>query len=603
MAKIKRTKDNLFFMPKGAFIRNGKYVYINISNKYIPTSQKKSKSGRGYTGHESVCIGVLQNPNSSDSRLFYANDKYRASNSSDSSDFSDDLPRYDDGISVGLYSWVCRASEEIGLTDTLLEVFGEEDTKLILDCATYILCEEKAIMQHFPSWARDHLLSSDHTPDDKYMGQFLKNNLSISKIKLFREKWFVLKIGDGYVFLCYDSTNVNCQAEGVFIVQKGHAKDDPDLNQVNTDYVVRQSDGLPVTYLHSPGSVTDIAQAQEMIKFIKDVKERYGKDVRVCLVCDRGYISIKNVKDMDGAEIPYILMLRTNFELYDELASSAIDKIKTYKNELECDDGDEKYGLTMKCTLYDDGPECCAHVIWSAERYRGKRREVTSKLEKERKELRDFIESSQGKTYTEKELKREFKHVPSYFILQTEPGEPRIEERKKRGRGTGTVKVEIPTLRVTGFIDNEEGINRIYQKSGIMILVTRDEMTVQECMAAYKKRDCVEKVFMALKSHLGMDRIGVTTEEAMHGKGLLWFVAAILHSVLFNSTAKLRIRDRKRYTVPAMLDGLESLKADRNLTTRKYEKRYKLTRVQTNILQQWNITEDDVNKMLEDLVI
>ena len=64
-------------------------------------------------------------------------------------------------------------------------------------------------------------------------------------------------------------------------------------------------------------------------------------------------------------------------------------------------------------------------------------------------------------------------------------------------------------------------------------------MTVQETIEAYSKRDCVEKVFESLKSHLGMDKIGVTTEEAMHGKGFIWFIASILHSLMFMKRKRL----------------------------------------------------------------
>ena len=120
-------------------------------------------------------------------------------------------------------------------------------------------------------------------------------------------------------------------------------------------------------------------------------------------------------------------------------------------------------------------------------------------------------------------------------------------------------------------------------------------MTAQEANDAYAKRDCVEKTFEALKSHLGMDKIGVTTEEAMHGKGLVWFVASILHALLFNTTASLRVTDRKHYTVPAMIDQLESIKADRNLATGKRERRYKLTSKQLKILRFWKIDEEFVD--------
>ena len=188
--------------------------------------------------------------------------------------------------------------------------------------------------------------------------------------------------------------------------------------------------------------------------------------------------------------------------------------------------------------------------------------------------------------------------IPSYFQLNIEKGEPRYVEKKKRGRWSGTKTVEIETVKILGYQDDEAAINRLYQKAGIMITVSRVQMTAQEANDAYAKRDCVEKTFEALKSHLGMDKIGVTTEEAMHGKGLVWFVTSILHALLFNMTAPLRVTDRKHYTVPAMIDQMEAIKADRNLSTGKRERRYKLTSRQQKILHFWKINEEIVDSKI-----
>ena len=328
MARIDRSESNLFPWPKGAYIRNKSYVYINTNNKYVSPSEKKEKGTRGYTGHDSICIGVTFDPQRPNIKKLYANPNYRATLVPVE---LPDPPKVADSLSVGLTCWIAEASDQSGLTEDLTAAFGETETQLILDLVAYMLSKESAVMQHFPAWAREHVLFSGDIKDDTFIGRFLKDSLTIPRIKKFRENWAVRNIGDGRVYLCYDSTNVNCQAEGVFIVQRGHAKDDPNLAQVNTDYVIRQSDGLPLTYLHSPGSVTDIAQASEMIRFISHIKKQSGKDVSLCLICDRGYISETNLKHMDEAGLEYILMLRTNFSKYDELADSVIDIIKSYK--------------------------------------------------------------------------------------------------------------------------------------------------------------------------------------------------------------------------------------------------------------------------------
>ena len=595
MAKISRTESNLFTMPRGAYLRNQSYVYVNTTNKYVPPSAKKEKGGRGYTGHDSVCIGVIQDPDKPEIRKFYANAKYRELFLSEE---LPDPPKFADSLSVGLHCWIREASIQSGLAEDLTGAFGEDAASLILDLCAYMLSRESAVMQHVPSWSRDHVLFSEDKPDDSFLGRFLKSSLSIPKIALFREKWAVRNIGDGKVYLCYDSTNVNSQADGVFIVQKGHAKDDPSLYQVNTDYVVRQSDGLPLTYLHSPGSVTDIAQAQEMIRFMDRMKKSSGiENISLCLICDRGYISGKNLRHMDQSGIGYILMLRTNFSLYEHLADSVIDEIKSYKHELVSDDGDERYGMTRECTLYEGGPVCYAQIMWSNERYLSRRGEVASQLKAEREKLEAFISASEGKSFLPKALE----WIPSYFNLQTKPGIPVTEERKKRGRGKGTKTVTLDTLQVIGYEDDEAAINRLYQKAGIVILITSDSLTAQETLMAYSKRDCVEKTFQALKSHLGMDKIGVTTEEAMHGKGLVWFTASILHALMFARTAPLRSTDRKHYTVPAMIEELEAIKADKDLRTNKRSRRYKLTRRQQNILKLWEIDENYIDEEIANL--
>ncbi len=592
MARIDRSESNLFPWPKGAYIRNKSYVYINTNNKYVSPSEKKEKGTRGYTGHDSICIGVTFDPQNPNIRKLYANPNYRATLVPVD---LPDPPKVADSLAVGLTCWIAEASDQSGLTEDLVTAFGETETQLILDLVAYMLSKESAVMQHFPAWAREHVLFSADIKDDTFIGRFLKDALTIPRIKKFREGWAVRNIGDGRIFLCYDSTNVNCQAEGVFIVQRGHAKDDPTLAQVNTDYVIRQSDGLPLTYLHSPGSVSDIAQASEMIRFISRVKRLSGKDVSLCLICDRGYISETNLKHMDAAGLEYILMLRTNFSKYDELADSVIDMIKSYKYELQNDDDDERYGLTRECVLYEGGPTCHAQIIWSAERYRSKRESVKNTVTDERMKLEAFIAENKGKSFEQKELE----WVPSYFRLQLEKGESRYEEKKKRGRYGGTKTVEIETVKVTGYSDDEAAINRLYLKAGIMITISRVQMTAQEANDAYAKRDCVEKTFAALKSHLGMDKIGVTTEEAMHGKGMVWFAASILHALLFNASAPLRATDRKHFTVPAMIDQMEAIKADRNLATGKRERRYKLTSKQQKIFHFWKIDEEKVDNRIE----
>ena len=292
-------------------------------------------------------------------------------------------------------------------------------------------------------------------------------------------------------------------------------------------------------------------------------------------------------------------MLRSDMAKYCEIADQCVDSIRSYRNLLETPDDKELYGMTVKCDeLYKNGPECYAQVLWSSERYNNKRKEAIAVIDNERKEVEKLVNESTGRSFNEKDLKKLVNQVPAYFERMLEPGEPEIVIQKKRGRGEGTKEVSRPTFRITGYQENTTAIDREIMKAGIIVMVSKDEMTAQEAEDRHHKRDCVEKAFEALKSHLEMDKIGVTAEETMHGKWCIWFVASILHALLFHGTAELRVKDRKSYTAPQMIDYLEAIEADRDLNTGKYKRWYKLTKKQSSILACHDTDEAAIDELI-----
>lgn len=150
-------------------------------------------------------------------------------------------------------------------------------------------------------------------------------------------------------------------------------------------------------------------------------------------------------------------------------------------------------------------------------------------------------------------------------------------------------------------VRNIENIDFSTKKLGFRILVSSEKMDICETIEAYSKRDCVEKVFMALKSFLGMEKIGVDSEDSTHTKMLIWFVAAILHSLVFNRTAELREEDRKNFTVPSIIDLLEEISADKNLNTGKYKRRFRPIKKQNCIMKSLGLTIDKIDSYISEL--
>ncbi len=48
-----------------------------------------------------------------------------------------------------------------------------------------------------------------------------------------------------------------------------------------------------------------------------------------------------------------------------------------------------------------------------------------------------------------------------------------------------------------------------------------------------------------------------------------------------------------------MVDQLEAIKADKDLKTGKYKRRYKITKIQNNILKQWKIDENHIDDRIK----
>lgn len=114
MARIDRNDSNLYEMPKGSYLRNQRYVYINTSSKYVTASERKTEGTRGYKDHDSKCIGVIKDPSDESCRMFYANKTYKEQFLSDSENEmaneekkeDPDPPTFADSLSIGLNSWI-----------------------------------------------------------------------------------------------------------------------------------------------------------------------------------------------------------------------------------------------------------------------------------------------------------------------------------------------------------------------------------------------------------------------------------------------------------------------------------------------------------------
>lgn len=276
---------------------------------------------------------------------------------------------------------------------------------------------------------------------------FLRRDILFYFIK---KKWACHVLDDGRVFVCYDSTNVNSQAEGIFIVQKGHAKDDPDKDQVNTEYTIRQRDGMPVTFKNFPGSLNDMAEASDVITELRNLQDGLDTEVKfhIIMIADRGYVSEENITEMRNAGLGFILMLRKNMEIVDEVLDAHVSEVKITENY---DEETGRFGLSFAQKLFeDDKQNTCFHIAWDGELER-----------KHRDELMKYVAAAEHRLQNAEKrhtrmTKQELDNDRTYFDIQCHEEGTLIV--KKRGRGAGEDK-EVPSYVIDSFARNRKAID------------------------------------------------------------------------------------------------------------------------------------------------
>lgn len=120
-------------------------------------------------------------------------------------------------------------------------------------------------------------------------------------------------------------------------------------------------------------------------------------------------------------------------------------------------------------------------------------------------------------------------------------------------------------------------------------------MTVAQALDLYKGRDASEKLFRGDKSYLGNRSFGVHTNESVHAKIFIEFVALIIRNRFYSCLKEqMQKSGRKNYmTVPAAIRELENIELIRQ-SDRGYRMDHAVTAAQKEILKAFNMTAANV---------
>ena len=129
--------------------------------------------------------------------------------------------------------------------------------------------------------------------------------ISVDDSVEFQNEWNALKKNKDKIYISYDSTNKNCQAGDIELVEYGHAKVDKGLPVFNYSIDYDCNNREPLFYEGYPGSIVDVSQLQCML----DKAMAYGYK-NAGFILDRGYFSRENIKYMDKCGYDFVIMVK-----------------------------------------------------------------------------------------------------------------------------------------------------------------------------------------------------------------------------------------------------------------------------------------------------
>lgn len=532
-------------------IKGTTYIYYEYARIYL-----KDKK---YNTPKRICIGK-QIPGQP--ALMLPNDKFLRT--FPQAVLPEEKSNYRSGcLRIGAYIVLRKIIADYRLDLMLARILGS-DAGLFLDLAVYSIITEDNAGQYYPDYAFNHPLMTEDMRiySDSKVSDLLAKTTVDQRIRFLNE-WNEKRDHREKIYISYDSTNKNCQAGDIDMVEFGHPKDDQGKEIFNYSIAYDRNNREPLYYEAYPGSIVDISQ----LKYTLEKAKGYGYK-HVGFILDRGYFDKENIQFMDESGYDFVIMVKGMKKLVREVVLQAKgtfeedrrNSIRTYKVS----------GTTVKRKLYaDDDRERYIHIFYDDSKKKAERERFEDKIDRMGKKLQECMG----------EPIRPGGEYPKYFDL-VYWHEGQEDEKFMSG------------------IERAGVINEEIRLCGYFVIVTSAQMSAEDALNLYKSRDGSEKVFRGSKSYLGAKSERVYSNESVDTKLFIEFVATIIRCKMYALLKdEMNRQDKKQnyMTVPAAIKELEKIEMLKGADN-EYRLDYAVTATQKAILKAFGMTATNVQK-------
>ena len=470
-------------------------------------------------------------------------------------------------LNIGTYVVLHKLIQDCKLKEILDEYMDEKDTGFLLDLACYSIIEENNAGQYYPDYAYEHAL---FTPDmkiytDLKVSDFL-HGLKPEQSVGFLNSWNRSKNKRQKIYLSYDSTNKNCQAGDIDLVEYGNAKVDAGLPIFNYSVACDSANREPLFYELYPGSLNDVSQ------LICMTNKAHGYGYRnIGFILDRGYFSKKNLAYMDQNGYSFLIMVKGMKDFICGIIEGNQGDFENSRGRYI--DRYDVYGTTVKRFLCEgDTKKRNFHIYYSDGKAYSEKQEIKQRIRR----LKKYLDSCVGK-----ECVPFGPEIRKYFHLNYE----------KDGK----------TLKLAE--ENTSAVEKELSLAGYFAIVSSDNMTAREAIELYKSREASEKLFRSDKSYLGNNSMRVHSDEALSSKVFIQFIALILRSRIYTALKEKSEKMLKKpnyLTVPVALKELEKIVMIRQLDG-VYRLDHAVTATQKIILDAFGLNEGNVRYQAKEI--
>ena len=494
-----------------------------------------------------------------------------------------DISWSDETIRVGVTYAAWKTAEKMKILDDLTAVFGEEKGRYLLALAAYKL-DGGGAMMNFEDWVAQVWLPDIEPRDGRRISELLAK-LTVTQFEEYYKKRYdrANERQAGAVTLSFDCTSISTYSTTITDAAWGHAKQNPELRQVNYMVVCDHASGDVVYAYAYDGSINDKAILPTIYLQMQSANLSLKDNI---LVTDRGFQSIYNTQKAINLKLKYIQFLNLNEgavraqlrrnakALKDPIAHNnprmGICGVRVADHWTEqTEDGyqlqleahlhlyrDAVVAQTEADDLYRDVLDVVDRKNEEVQRQRDQEKLVAEATEKA-KELGNTKEAKALIDKAKKEAEKLSKQAPIDPVLWKRVRRYLRENKKAK-----------PTELVWSV--NFDELKKAVEFMGCRAIRSNVESDPFKALQIYRQREIIERGFDQLKNEVGGSRLEAT-EATYRGKLFIYTIAQALRMSMLCTARKISDQNPSlkmpEESLRKLLGQLRSVQARKHRTT------------------------------------